>query len=91
MKSTNRTKKFSERTQLNFKATFTGGVFATPIIFNPNAADIRRIKNIPEEYKVTEPDYSRVIQDKEYRTVKNNTFFFAQKELTFFFFLYLCK
>ena len=69
MKSTNRTKKFSERTQLNFKATFTGGVFATPIIFNPNADDLRRIKNIPEEYDVKEPDYSRVIQDKEYRTV----------------------
>lgn len=69
MKSTNRTKKFSERTQLNFKATFTGSVFATPIIFNPTAADVRRIKNIPEEYNVTEPDYNRVIQDKEYRTV----------------------
>ena len=41
MKSTNRTKKFSERTQLNFKATFTGSVFATPLIFNPTAADVR--------------------------------------------------
>lgn len=69
MKSTNRTKKQAERTNINYRATFTGTVFATPVMFNPTADDLRRIKNIREDFDVNEPDYSRTIKDNEYRVV----------------------
>jgi len=69
MRSTNRTKESSERAQINYKATFTGGVYATPIMFNPNADDLRRIKEIPAQYDVKEPNYLRVIKENDYRVV----------------------
>lgn len=69
MKSTNKTKERAATAQINYRATFTGGVFATPIMFNPSADDLRRIKEIPAEYDVKEPNYERVIKEENYRIV----------------------
>jgi hypothetical protein len=69
MKSTNRTKESSERANINYRATFTGAVYATPIMFNPSAADLRRIKDIPAEFEVNEPNYERVIKENDYRII----------------------
>ena len=69
MRSTNKTKERSEQAQINYRATFTGGVFTTPIMFNPTADDLRRIKNIPDTITIKDPKYDRVIKDENYRVV----------------------
>lgn len=69
MKSTNKTKERTTQNSINFRALFTGEVMATPVMFNPTADDLRRLKNIPEQFDVNEPEYNRVIKDKDYHTV----------------------
>lgn len=69
MKSTKKTQERSNRTQINFKATFSGCTYVTPRAFNPNAEQLRRIKNINEDWDINEPDYSREIKGEEYRTI----------------------
>lgn len=69
MKSTNKTKNAAVTSQINFKALFTGEVYATPVAFNPTAADLRRLKSIPEEWDINEPEYTRVIKDNDYGIV----------------------
>jgi hypothetical protein len=69
MKSTSKTKNQSEKPQLNFRAMFTGEVLATPVKFNPTADDLRKIKNIKDDFDVKEPEYRKTIQGNEYQTV----------------------
>lgn len=54
-----------ERSGLNYKSIFTGATLATPLIFNPNASQIKSIKNLPDTVKVDDPDYNVTIEIKD--------------------------
>ena len=69
MKSTKKTQERSQRTEINFKAVFTGCTYTTPVMFNPTADDLRRIKNINPEWDINEPEYTRVIKEEDYRII----------------------
>lgn len=69
MRSTNKTKDRAAKSAIDYRACFTGGVFTTPIAFNPTADDIRRIKNIPDTVNINEPSYTQTIKGEEYRKV----------------------
>lgn len=51
------------------RSVYGGQVLATPLMFNPNAADIKRLKNLSEGTKVDEPVYKRTIMSVEYQMV----------------------
>lgn len=69
MKSTNKTANSAQQNSINFKALFTGETLVTPVMFNPSAEDLRRIKNINAEWDVNEPDYLKTIKGEEYRII----------------------
>jgi hypothetical protein len=54
-------------TNNNVKAFFSGEVLATPIKFNPTAADIKRIKGLNKD--ISEPEYKKTIGDKQYTLI----------------------
>lgn len=69
MKSTNKTASKQEKSNINFRALFTGEVYVTPVMFNPSADDLRRIKNVKEEFDVKEPEYNKVIKGNDYHVI----------------------
>lgn len=81
MKSTNNTVNRSEAADINYKPVFSGEVYATPVVFNPTAAQLREMKNIPAEYDIDEPEYVRTIQDNEYRMIELHCKFNPNKVL----------
>ena len=50
MKSTNKTANSAQQSNINFKALFTGETYVTPVMFNPSAEDLRKIKNVREDF-----------------------------------------
>lgn len=42
---------------LTFNQVFTGEAFVTPLIFNPNAEQLKRVKGLPDKVEVNEPNY----------------------------------
>lgn len=68
MKSTSNTINRANKANVT-KGKFTGEVLLTPICFNPTSEELRKIKNVPEEFDVKTPDYSSVvtIQDVDYK------------------------
>lgn len=61
MKSSKKTQERAENSNINYRAVFAGETLVTPIMFNPNAEQIKTIKNLPEDFDVNEPEYARTI------------------------------
>jgi len=51
------------------KNVFGGCALVTPLCFNPSAADIKRIKGLPDTVDIKEPDYNKEIKGMKARKV----------------------
>jgi hypothetical protein len=69
MKSTNKTANSAQQSNINFRALFTGETYVTPVAFNPSAEDLRKIKNVREDFEIKEPEYNKVIKGEDYHII----------------------
>lgn len=77
----------SSNTGLSFKGLFSGTALVTPVIFNPNAEQIRAIKNIKPEFEVKEPEYiiKSPVKDENGDVIPDKTQSFRKVSLMFTF------
>lgn len=73
MKSSKKTQERKEKANINYNAVFAGETLVTPILFNPTADQVRKIKNISEDYDVNEPSYNKTFtingEEKEFSVI----------------------
>lgn len=69
MKSTKKTQARAAKAQVNYKARFSGETITTPVLFNPTAEEIRKIKELPEGMDIREPSYKKTIKGDEYSLI----------------------
>ena len=60
---------------INYRALFTGAALVEPIIFNPNAKQIKEIKGFGDKVNIEEPRYELIldVKDQERKVIDNRT------------------